>query len=88
MNERVVGGTFVALVLFGWFVWMLSRMVASVFHDLGMMFNAIGTATVSFLAMAWALAQLAETNSNVPALNLLDCIGFDFPQGRLPLKML
>lgn len=58
-NEKVVGGAFLGLVLFGWFIWMLSKVVASVFHDLGIMFDAIGTATFSFLAMAWALAQFA-----------------------------
>jgi hypothetical protein len=58
-SDRIWGGVLVALILFGWIVWMISRIVASIFHDLGIMFNAIGTAAVNFLGMAWALAQLA-----------------------------
>lgn len=57
-NERVVGGMCLGCLLFGWCVWMLSRVVASVFHELGLMFNAIGTAASNFIAMAWTLAQL------------------------------
>ena len=37
---------------------MLSKIVTRVFRDLGMMFDAIGTATVSFFGMAWATTQI------------------------------
>lgn len=58
-DDRVMGGMFLGLVMFGFFVWMVSRVVASVFHDLSIMFDAIGTAAMSFLGMAWAIVQLA-----------------------------
>ena len=58
-SDRIWGGVVVGGILLGWIVWMISRVVASIFHDLGIMFNAIGTAAVSFLGMAWALTQLA-----------------------------
>lgn len=57
-NERIVGGGFLALFFFGWFLWMLSKTVTRVFHDLGMMFDAIETATTSFFGMAWAITQV------------------------------
>mgnify|MGYP003350342637 CR=1 FL=1 len=59
-DEKVMGGAFLGLVMFGFFVWLLSRVVTQVFHDLGMMFGAIGTAAVSFLGMAWALVKRAS----------------------------
>lgn len=57
-SDRIWGGIVVGGILLGWIVWMISRIVTRIFHDLGIMFDAIGTASVSFLGMAWALTQL------------------------------
>lgn len=62
-SDRVWGGVLVGLILFGWIVWMISRIVTRIFHDLGILFDAIGTASLSFLGMAWALTQLAAVLS-------------------------
>jgi len=51
-SDRVMGGMFLGLLFFGFFLWMLSQVVARVFHDLGIMFHAIGGAAFSFLSMA------------------------------------
>lgn len=61
MNNDHDGGStwFLGLVLFGFFVWMLSKITTVVFIEVGKMFAAIGNAATSFFGMAWAITQLA-----------------------------
>lgn len=61
MNNDNDGGStvFLGLVLFGFFVWMLSKIATVVFVEISKLFEAIGNAAMSFFGMAWAIAQLA-----------------------------
>jgi len=52
-NDNIWGGFFVAMILFGYVVWLLSKVATKVFTELGLMFDALGAAGVSFLAFAW-----------------------------------
>ena len=61
MNNDNDGGStwFLGLVLFGFFIWMLSKIATVVFIEIGKMFAAIGSMATSFFGMAWAITQLA-----------------------------
>ena len=67
-DETVMGGVFLGLVVIGFFVWAVSKVVAQIFHDFGIMFQAIGFAAVGFFGMAWALAQIVAVLSAAAAL--------------------
>lgn len=58
-NDQVGGGVFLGLILFGVFLWLVSRITMIAFIAIGKMFAAIGGAAISFLGMAWAVVQLA-----------------------------
>lgn len=60
MNRDDGGSTvFLGLVIFGFFLWMLSKIATRVFIEIGHLFDALGNAATSFLGMLWALAQFA-----------------------------
>lgn len=61
MNNNNDGGStwFLGLILFGFFIWMLSKIATVVFIEIGRMFAAIGSMATSFFAMAWTITQLA-----------------------------
>lgn len=60
-NNNDDGGSviFLGLVMFGFFLWMLSKIATVVFIEIGRMFEAFGKAATSFFGMAWAITQLA-----------------------------
>lgn len=58
-NDQVGGGVFLGLILFGFFLWLVSRITTVAFIAIGKMLDAIGSATISFLGMVWALVQIA-----------------------------
>lgn len=58
-NDQAGSAIFLGLILFGFFLWMLSKIATKVFIELGHLFNAIGNAATSFFGMLWVLVQFA-----------------------------